>query len=164
MKMVFDNFVFVFIHQSRPARNWPELFLGVSCANLPPVKYNVVKFCTTYHASNCTNGESVADKNPTLYHAHSRPAPFPAPIDKVAWLQSHIESFALLVKRKLVKFCRVHQLLQQMEHKDEYALIVKPCPQTPRPNPNPVEPSLKIQGTGADTKILWTTHHSTPNF
>ena len=79
-----DNFVFVFINQSRPARNWPELFLGVSCANLPPVKYNVVKFCTTYHASNCTNGESVADKNPTLNHAHShsRPAPFPAPLTR----------------------------------------------------------------------------------
>ena len=73
--MSFDNFVFVFINQSRPARNWPELFLGVSCANLPPVKYNVVKFCTTYHASNCTNGESVSDKNTTLYHAHSHSRP-----------------------------------------------------------------------------------------
>ena len=33
MSAVIDNFVIVFLNQSRPARSWPELFLGVSFAN-----------------------------------------------------------------------------------------------------------------------------------
>ena len=46
---------------------------------------NVVKFSTAYHASYYTNGESVADKIQTLYHAHShsRPAPFPSPLTRL---------------------------------------------------------------------------------
>ena len=53
-----------------------------------------------YHAPNCTNGESVADKNPTLPRPLPlSPRPLSRPPDKVAtpsaWLQSHLESFAL---------------------------------------------------------------------
>ena len=38
-----------------------------------------------------------------------------------------------------------------------------PKPKPPKPSPNPVKPSqISSKGTGADTKILWATHPTTP--